>query len=267
MTAGQRFGRLTAVRFVRRRYFPSGKSMAVWEFQCDCGKATHALANNVRRLHTTSCGCYLNQRRIEVHTKHGDAKNGLPHPIYTVWCGIKQRCEDVNCRLYPRWGGRGIKVLWSSYEDFKRDMETTYQPGLQIERIDNNGQYCKENCKWATPTEQANNRRSNVVLEFNGQKMAATLWARKLGIEPAMLRARLKNGWSIQKALTTPKVGPMMIAFRGEILPLRTWANQFNLDYRLIWKRIKSGWNVELALTSGRYGHKARVYGNVLRQP
>lgn len=179
--------------------------------------------------------------------------------LYDIWCGMKQRCENKNCRLYPRWGGRGIKILWACYRDFKRDMGPTYQPELQIERIDNNGHYCKENCKWATPVEQANNRRSNVILEFNGQRMSVTLWEKKLGFKKYTIQSRIKHGWTVKRALTTPKIGPMFLTFRGQTLPLRTFAAKFGKDYRRVWQRIKSGWSVETALTCGPYGRKGAV--------
>lgn len=117
---------------------------------------------------------------------------------------MKQRCEDVNCRLYPRWGGRGIKVLWACYEDFKRDMAPSYREGLQIERIDNEGNYSKENCRWATAREQALNRRSNRILEYNGQRKALGLWAEGVGLKYGTLQRRIGLGWSVESALTTP---------------------------------------------------------------
>lgn len=203
---GVKFGRLTALRFVRWHEFKSGKRQQVWEFVCDCGNQTEAFLGNVKRGHTKSCGCLLVETRPLIRLKHGDSPKSGPTHLYIVWCGIKQRCEDVNCRLYPRWGGRGIKVLWSCYEDFKRDMAESYREGLQIERIDNNGHYCKENCKWATAREQAFNRRSNRILEFNGERKPLGIWAEQLGFKYGTLQRRLYVGWPVEAALTTPVV-------------------------------------------------------------
>lgn len=199
-----KFGRLEPIGFVGWREFPSGNRQRLWKFKCDCGKEHVALLHNVKRGHTTSCGCYLNQRRIEAHTTHGDNRKGKRTKLYTVWATMKQRCEDVNYRHYPRWGGRGIKILWASYEEFKRDMGPSFQPGLQIERVNNDGHYCKENCKWATAKEQARNRSSNVLMMFNGQTKTMIDWAEACGLRYSTLHRRISLGWSVECALTTP---------------------------------------------------------------
>lgn len=204
---GQKFGRLTAIKFVRWHYFPHSKRQQVWHFICDCGTHTESLLPNVRSRHTNSCGCLLIERRNVARLTHGDAPKGKPTHLYIVWSGMKQRCYDVNCRLYPRWGGRGIKVLWKCYEDFRADMAPSYREGLQIERINNAGDYCKENCKWATAREQALNRRSNLIVTLNGESKPCRLWADETGIKYETLRRRIHAGWSAQTALTTPVGG------------------------------------------------------------
>lgn len=203
---GQKWGRLTAVRFVEWHYFRSGKRQAKWQFHCDCGQTTVAFLPLVKRGHTQSCGCYQAQRRSESHIVHG----GTGEYLYTVWCGIKQRCEDPNYPWFNRWGGRGIKVLWKDYAEFRRDMLPTFIEGHTIERIDNNGHYCKDNCMWATYREQARNRRSNRIIEFNGEKHLLIEWAERLGIGHSTLSARLKSGWSIERALTEPLRGELV---------------------------------------------------------
>jgi hypothetical protein len=207
---GKKYGRLTAIRFHSWIKYPSGKKQQQWYFACDCGKTTIAMLNNVKRLHTQSCGCVGDEnraRRVTLNTTHGDSKVGRLHHLYIVWCGMKQRCEETTYKHYDRWGGRGIRVLWKCYEDFKSDMVLTYRPGLQIERKDNDGHYCKDNCVWATPLEQSLNRRSNVLLEFNGQRLHISQWAKKLGMLRATLEHRIYRGWSVEKALTTPVGG------------------------------------------------------------
>jgi len=201
---GQKFNRLTAVRFSHLQTFPCGKRQQVWEFTCVCGKSTKALINLVKRGHTRSCGCYQAERKIQAHLKHGDNRQCFKHPLYIVWSGIKQRCEEVGYRRYADWGGRGIKVLWESYEHFKADMLPTYKPGLQIERKDNDGHYCKENCTWATRKEQCLNKRNKRILTLNGVSMNLSLWTEKLGWPRGRIEGRLKLGWSVEEALTTP---------------------------------------------------------------
>jgi hypothetical protein len=133
--------------------------------------------------------------------------HGMYHTrFYRVWCNILQRCEDENSGEYKRYGGRGIKCLWNSFEEFKNDMFSTYKDGLSIDRINNNGNYSKENCKWSTPQEQANNRRTNHYLEYNGKKLSIADWARELGFTYDTIKLRIKKGWSIEDTfLTAPK--------------------------------------------------------------
>jgi hypothetical protein len=204
---GKKFGKLTAIRFLEWRVYKNGKRHQVWEFRCDCGKTTSALLPNVKKGHTQSCGCYLNQRRIESHTKHGDAKKGQLSKLYIVWNGMLQRCRNPKYRWFHRWGGRGIKVQWASYEDFKRDMEDSYREGLEIDRINNDGDYSKENCRWATQREQALNRRSNVLITFRGETMPMGKWAERFGLNQKIVGDRIRKGWSVEKALTTPVAG------------------------------------------------------------
>jgi len=201
---GQKFNRLTAVRFVKWRWLPYGKRVPLWEFECECGKRTVAQRSNVLTGHTKSCGCWKLEATARAHTTHGDLKNHEVGHFYGVWRAMKQRCENPNSPHYEDWGGRGIKILWACYEDFKRDMEPSYQPGLQIERKDNNGHYCKENCTWATAQQQALNRRSNVILNFCGLRAQLSVWAGLIGMKPMTLRNRMLLGWSDEQALTKP---------------------------------------------------------------
>lgn len=125
--------------------------------------------------------------------------------FWRIYQNIKQRCYDEHNTEYKRYGGRGIKVEWNSFEEFKADMYEGYSDTLSIDRIDNNGNYSKENCRWATSTQQANNRRSNRYLEFEGQIKSMAEWARELNIGYLLIKKRLMRGWSVHKALTTKR--------------------------------------------------------------
>ena len=120
-----------------------------------------------------------------------------------IWRDMLRRCEDKRNQAYYRYHGRGIKVCarWHKFENFLEDMGKRPK-GMTLDRIDNNGNYCKENCRWATYKEQANNARSNRILEFNGEKMNLSQWAEKIGIQSGTIHARLKVGWSVERALT-----------------------------------------------------------------
>lgn len=128
--------------------------------------------------------------------------------LYTAWKNMRQRCVNENRKDYPAYGGRGIAVCPEWQNSFPAFMawalETGYQDGLTIDRIDTNGQYCPENCRWATKKEQANNRRSNRVLTMGGKSQTMQLWADELGIEASTLRRRLYCGWPVERALQEP---------------------------------------------------------------
>lgn len=139
--------------------------------------------------------------------KHGHTAGKSKTPIYRVWCNMVQRCNDKNSPTYARYGARGIRIIWNNFEDFLRDMQESWAPGLSIERKDNNGPYCKDNCKWATVKEQALNRRSNVFLTHDGKTQTLSEWANELGIDRRTLRMRMKLGWSDDEVISTPLRG------------------------------------------------------------
>ena len=207
---GQRFCNLTALGYVGYSIPPSGKRVHYWRFKCDCGKETTVLRSNARSGHTTSCGCNgYNNSQLAIYKHGGAAKgsNGKQEKLYHVWRSMIQRCTDPNVRNYYRYGGRGIKVLWKDYSEFRFDMLPTYQDGLTIDRKDNDGHYCKENCKWSTYREQAINTSRTINLTFNGKTQCISFWAKELGMKRATLEQRYHKGWTHEKILTHPLRG------------------------------------------------------------
>ena len=149
-----------------------------------------------------SCALKGNQRR---YTGEPYKKILYNTPIYKSWSSMKSRCTRKNDPSYFRYGGRGIQVSskWETFAGFLKDMGSTYKVGLSIERINNDGNYCKENCKWATKKEQANNRRSNRIIKFDNQKKTLAHWSDELGIKRTTISQRLDvYGWNVAKALT-----------------------------------------------------------------
>jgi len=135
--------------------------------------------------------------------------------FYNVFRAINYRCNYPTSKNYFRYGGRGIKNLWESDEDFKRDMYESYlkhveefgEKNTSIERIDNDGNYCKENCKWATRKEQLRNRRNTIFYTHKGKTQTLNDWSLELGISRQTIIGRIKVlGWSIEKALSTPVI-------------------------------------------------------------
>lgn len=127
--------------------------------------------------------------------------------LYEIWRTMKKRCTNPKHGQYRNYGGRGIQ-LCEEWKDFRLFYEwaikSGYADNLTLERIDNGDNYSPENCRWATIKEQANNRRSNHIIEYAGERLTLAQWSEKLGVSWACLYERLRKGWTIERALTTP---------------------------------------------------------------
>lgn len=125
-------------------------------------------------------------------------------PIYRAWFNMKTRCTNPKIKDYKRYGGRGITFdkKWDKFSGFLEDMGNSYKAGLSLDRIDNNGNYCKENCRWANRIEQCNNRRSNTYIKLDGQIKTFAEWCRTTTTKPSTIRQRYYSyGWSLREAL------------------------------------------------------------------
>ena len=198
---GNRYGKLVVVKRVSGG--KRGKSM--WYCECDCGEKTVVVGTNLVRGLTRSCGCLSKDLTSERFTKH--RLSALR--IYKIWSDMKKRCTNKSHRSYKDYGGRGIKVCeeWMHYPQrfYEWSICNGYEDTLSIDRIDVDGDYCPENCRWADRVTQANNCRSNHYLTYNGETKTIAEWARELGIISDVIRARLsKLGWSVERTLSTP---------------------------------------------------------------
>ena len=191
---GQKFGMLTAIMPVDKY---RGSTM-MWLCDCDCGQQAVVLIGNLRKGNSKSCGC----DRMRGCTTHGFAHL----PEYKPWTAMKYRCDNPNNSVYYKYGGRGIKVCnrWYDFALFMDDMGDR-PDGTSIDRIDNDGDYTTENCRWATSHEQSRNKRSNRIIRFAGKEKCAADWEDEIGISAINILNRIDAcGWSIERALTEP---------------------------------------------------------------
>lgn len=172
-------------------------------------------------------------------------------PEYKIWAYTKARCYNKKHKNYNDYGGRGIIVCerWlNSFKNFYEDMGKRPSDKHSIERKNNNLNYSPENCYWATRKEQANNRRSNHLIEYKGRTQTVSMWADEIGIDKKHLLIRI-NSWGIEKAFNEPIKKPTLIEFNKEIKTIKEWANIFNINKCVLRERIlKMKWPIERAL-------------------
>lgn len=189
---GKRFGNLTVIKKVRIR-----NGVCKWLCNCDCGKQTLVNTYHLTKGDIKSCGCkHHNYGHCQTETR-----------LYHIWCTMKARCLRKTSQKYPQYGGRGIKLYepWNRFEPFYEWAHNNgYSEDLTIDRIDNNGDYEPDNCRWATPKEQANNTRKNKKYFYNSKAMTLSEISEATGMSYKLLYGRLNRGWALEKAINTP---------------------------------------------------------------
>jgi hypothetical protein len=197
---GRKFGRWTVIAPAENKH-----KERHWLCECDCGTVKDVKEYNMQRGASKSCGCFGIEQTKKANTKHGHSRNGFRTRTFSIWCLMRQRCNDTNNPAYSDYGGRGVSVCkrWDEFETFLIDMGEC-PPKMTIERINNDGNYEPGNVRWATRKEQCSNRRSNDWVEYNGERKTVTQWAESLGIGVATLRYRLRiANWEIGETLGT----------------------------------------------------------------
>jgi len=190
---GQTFGKWHILQEVREKHS--------WVCKCECGSKKIVTESNLLRGLSRSCGCRRFESKNVTHARSKTTE-------YRIWAAMKRRCYNPREKSYHNYGGRGITVSkdWHSFSNFFRDMGKRPSPELTIERNDTNGNYEKGNCRWATMHEQMRNRRDTYKLCFNGKSMIVPDWAKETGIPICTIRNRIRLGWTIAEALTTPSI-------------------------------------------------------------
>ena len=166
--------------------------------RCKCGTVKPVREQNLIRGLSTNCGCERDKKTGNRFRKHGESR-GNRTPEYIAWRGMITRCTNKNERSYADYGARGILVCerWTGcdgYKNFLADMGRRPGPGYSIERKENNGNYEPSNCRWATAKEQARNKRSNRIIEANGQTRCLAEWAEQLRLDARVIQALIRRG-------------------------------------------------------------------------
>ena len=198
---GNRYGRLTVVQYAGHK----GKNQLVhWLCKCDCGNESIVSTSHLKNGHTQSCGCIHREQLSKRATKHGKHNSRL----YRIWGDLKSRCYNENVPCYPYYGGRGICICaeWLDFGAFHHwAISNGYADNLTLDRIDVNGNYEPNNCRWVLFAEQMNNMRSNRMISLNGETKTAAQWARALNVPYGRILTRLnKLGWCESDALLKP---------------------------------------------------------------
>lgn len=198
---GQRFLKLVALSKV------ATPGRARWLCRCDCGVEKVIAADKLLNGDTQTCGCGR-RARIGAFAKVHARKHGLSvdHPMaFRIWMGMMKRCHDPENRAFKWYGARGITVCdrWRDPAQFVADMGDP-EPGASIERVDNDGPYSPENCRWIPRVQQTHNQRSNRLLTHDGVTLHLSGWAARVGLEATTLQRRLARGWTVARALSTP---------------------------------------------------------------
>jgi hypothetical protein len=170
--------------------------------RCVCGVEKLVSAPRLANGTAKSCGCLGGMQNRRQQRTHGFWQKGT----YNSWANAKRRCNNPKNPRYRHYGGRGIQVCdrWKTFEQFLIDMGERPSNKHSLDRIDVDGNYCPENCRWATNREQGNNTKRNVRLVFEGRVRTISEWSTELGISYSLLHSRIQNGWTVRRTLTEP---------------------------------------------------------------
>ena len=204
---GQKFNRLTALNFSHK----DKNRKTYWVFECECGNIKVLRTDQVKNGNTKSCGCLKKELEPKQLNRNGseptkyDSKGLSEHPLYSKWIGIKDRCYNVHSNRYKNYGGRGIKIcnewLYSFHAFYDWSIENGWQNGLEIDRINNNGNYEPSNCRYITRKENCNNRSTTRKIEINGEIHSITEWCEILGLNKHNILAHDKTDEQIKQIL------------------------------------------------------------------
>lgn len=191
--AGQRFGRLVVVA----RNGQTKHGNYTWLCKCACGKEVVVSGGHLKSGHTKSCGCLSSELKSKRAIKHGLLAKGKRPRTFIIWNGMKARCYNEDAVSYRNYGARGIRMCeeWLTYENFhKWAVQNGYSDSLEIDRIDNDGDYCPENCRWVTRSQNQRNTSRTNLISINGITKCASDWISDIGVSKSTFYKHLREG-------------------------------------------------------------------------
>ncbi|WP_455797214.1 hypothetical protein [Clostridium butyricum] len=208
---GQKFDLLTVIEFSHREAGSNGKYRYYWKCKCECGNEVIRRADGLKDKGVKSCGCYRKKICHDNFINNNPRKShGMTNTrLYKIYSKIKERCYYEKYPEYYLYGGRGIRMCDEWKEDFMNfynwSMSHGYKDNLSIDRKDFNGNYEPSNCRWADDITQANNKRNNIKLTYNGETHTLPEWSRKLNLPYSTLADIRKKGKSVEEILNPIK--------------------------------------------------------------
>lgn len=238
--SGKRFGRLVAIEVVGRTFTPNGTRQTMWRCKCDCGNETTVKYIALTSGNTKSCGCGEIENRMS-NIRKAQLNNRVcvspdfdgcvnDHPLYATWCSMFTRCYNPKRKGHKHYGGRGIKVCerWSGelgFEHFVQDMRGRPTPKYSIDRIDVNGDYCPENCRWATDEQQANNKTTNVYITVGNRRITAKQFCNALGLNYWVAIKQIQRGYDINLVAKNVRFNKGVYRRRSNLINYNLTAN------------------------------------------
>lgn len=243
---GRVFGRLT----ILGQEVIRGTSQHRWRARCTCGNEGVYKASDLLKGNTRSCGCLKRDLVVARNTTHGLSRRAE----YCAWNHMKARCSaPEGHKDYEAYAGRGITVCERWKDDFTaffEDMGPRPGKGYSIDRIDVNGNYEPGNCRWATATTQARNKRDSVWIEFQGEHVSLQEWAERTGLDRKTIQWRLNQGWTVEKTLTSEAFDSFRsYEFRERKNTLKGWAEEYGYAYGTVKRYLDAGMTLEAILT------------------
>lgn len=263
---GEKLGNLLVIKEVERKVFPSGTSRRMFLCKCDCGNVIKTSQEHLLKGKNLMCKSCSSRKSIKIaqkaNLKHGEAYGKGYTKLYGVWAAMKRRCQNPNAIWYDQYGGRGIKVCteWQDYILFRLwALSAGYKEGLTIDRIDVNGDYCPENCRWVDVKTQQNNRRDNI----KDYGISIEALAEKTGIKVKTLYERRRKNKNISLEELTESADVCKKKINGMTIPeieKLTGINRKNL-----YARLERNPNITFEeLTKDVESCKIRVFGKTI---